>query len=171
VNFTVNFNGSTPGSCSISGMSGGASDPSGSCSSLSVSVPLYNTAYSGTLNVTTSDFGTTGAAAVSFNPGLKSLTADASGAFGNCPGGPYCGPNSHSCTGTNFTVASCSNPVAGGTVVQAACQEVGTVIPSGTGNSSGIWIDIPAFGGSPWMNQMYFSGGSWSSSNSYLPSC
>jgi hypothetical protein len=164
VNFTVDFHGATPGNnCNIANLSGGASSPSGSCSSLTASVPTYNTSYSGgTLSVTTPEFATTAVASVNFSSGLKNLDADATPDYGpTTPGDKYSGPNSGTCPQASFV--NCAANLAGGATVYGECWENGGLVNNlqsavSTETQSDVWIEVsgPASG---FMISMWFKPG------------
>ena len=171
VGFTVNDKGAAVTSCSLTGISGGASESGSGCAGITVYVPMYDTGYSGTITID-SDYAPGGAAGAtfSFTSGLKALDADATPDWGTCPSNPpptnekYCGASSGSCPGPAFS--GCNSSVAGGTTENASCWTTGSSINNsysgaspGAGStvSSNIWVDIPALGGDPWMSVLYFN--------------
>ena len=163
--FGVEKNGATGVRCVVS-IQGVGTYPG--CRRVTIELPTYSSTFTGSATIQSSGFKPV-TQAFGLATRLKTLTADASGAFGTCPGGYYCGPNSHSCSTTAFSTGGCPNPVSGGTVLAAACWTKGSVDDSGTGNSSSVWIRIPGYGAYPWMNAMYFA--NWRSASANLPQC
>lgn len=168
LNITVTANVNTGGlatNCYVT-INGTSINQGGSCSGITVSVPTYNTNYIAQFFAQNPDGSqvTTG----SFTSGLKPLTADASTAFGSCPGGTYCGADSHAQPDPHF-VKNRGTIVTGGTPVQASCYTVGGPVQgivSGWTGTYTLWVDIPGLG---YMNQLYFP--SPDSVTAGLPGC
>jgi hypothetical protein len=153
--------------CAIS-VSGGSS-VSGACGQvITVGVPMYNTAY----DVTYTASNTAGVArgTASGTSGLKALTANATDAYGTCPGtGKYCGGNSHMEPTPSFVPANGAPQVPKGTTEKAGCWTTGgvvrgTVVPFKGG--SDLWVRIPGQG---YMSVLWFPRPD--SVTSGLPSC
>jgi hypothetical protein len=167
VNFTVNYNGtsSAGSSCSITNLSDGLAGPSGSCSSLTVSVPTYNSAYTGTLNVLTADYGTTAVQNLNLQSGYKVLLADAGEDYGNTyvASKAQSGPNSNTCSSPGYSAATCGTVVVSGSQVTAVCWTPGTEDDNldstvSTPTYSTVWIEVTnGFAG--YMNSMWFNPG------------
>ena len=171
VNFSVNDNGASVSSCSLTAITGGASESGNSCSSITVNVPTYNSAYSGTILIN-SDYAPGGAAGgtFSFTSGLKVLDADATPDWGTCPSTipppaneEYCGANSGSCPGTAFSgcVRSCclcaGKCVLLDTTGTAINNSYSAASPGGNATvTSAIWVDIPALGSEPLDERLVF---------------
>jgi hypothetical protein len=172
VNFTVDFHGTAPGTCSISNLTNGAAAQGGSCSSQAVSVPTYNSPYSGTLNVITNDYGTV-ATGISFQSGFKALDADGTPDYGPYnPAVTYSGPSSGTCPGPAFS--GCGSNVAGPSTVYAACWTTGGTVNNLQSNASPeatstVWLQM-ANGLSGYMSSMWFNPGVSLSTNSSDPS-
>ncbi len=170
VSFGVNTNRATGVTCSVTTTFGNSS----SCTGFSAGLPFYSTAYSGTVTVSSIGFSAISAPINAFSSGPKSLTADATGAFGNCtsPGVPaYCGSGSHSCPSPAWSSTACANAVAGGTGLTADSCTTGGPDSGNGGNSSSVWVHIVGYGGYPWMNLMFLNGGAWQSAAANLPGC
>jgi hypothetical protein len=134
---------------------------SGGCDGYDISaLPTANTTYAWTITVT-GPSGTNSSGPVSATTSLKSLTADATPAFGTCsaPNTPsYCGADSSSQAGTSFPGPGIGTPVAGGTVLLAACWTTGDNINApATNTNDNRWINIPSQGSKPWMSVLYFN--------------
>jgi hypothetical protein len=141
---------------------------SAGCSSLSITVPYYAATYSGTLTITSKEFGTTNGANVMRTQSTpKPLTATAAPAFGSAPptpAHPYSGASSASCASPSFSTSNCPNSVGAPRTVYAICYAIGTSINNGqsTGPTQGkitsdVWLDIRTFPSDPWMNALYFN--------------
>jgi fibronectin type III domain protein len=169
VTATVTDGGETT-TCSVS--VSGAGSASGSCTgTISVSVPMYNTNYSVTFTATNA------AGPASANgggkSGLKSLTADATDAFGTCtqyPHSKWCGADSGVEPSASFTTSL--GPVAQGTVMTADCwttggTDYGNVSPYNQG--SNIWIHVTNSPGPGYMSNLWFP--SPGSVTAGLPQC
>jgi hypothetical protein len=173
VAFGFNANGATVTGCTTTINGVGSA---GGCGGASIpGLPTYNSPYSGTVTVSSSGFPDV-TASFSFYAGLKTMTADASGAFGNCtsPGVPaYCGSSSHSCPSPSPLWANppCINLVNGGTTLYADSCTIGSTDTGNGGNSSNVWVHIPGLGSWPWMNEMFLDGGNWQSAHANLPGC
>jgi len=153
--------------CAIS-VSGGKST-SGACGQvITVGVPRYNTAYDVTYTASNAAGAAHGTA--SGTSGLKSLTANATDAYGACPGtGKYCGGNSSMEPTPHFLPANGAPVVPGGTTETAGCWLTGgvvhgTVIPYKGGSDR--WVRIPGQG---YMSILWFPNPD--SVTSGLPSC
>jgi hypothetical protein len=153
--------------CAVS-VSGGKS-ASGACGRvITVGVPMYNTAYDVTYTARNAAGPAHGSA--SGTSGLKSLTANATDAYGTCPGtGKYCGGNSNMEPTPHFVPANGAPAVPEGTTETAGCWLTGgvvrgTVVPYKGG--SALWVRIPGQG---YMSILWFP--SPDSVTSGLPSC
>jgi len=169
VTATVAANGETT-TCSVS-VSGGGSASGGCSGTISVSVPMYNTSYSLTYTATNAA-GSTPATA-SGTSGLKALTANASTAFGTCPGiSQYCGGDSHMEPSPNFVANNGAPLVKQGTQVMAACWTTGGIdhgTVAFTGGST-TWVHLTSGGPAPgYMSILWF--GDPNSVTSGLPQC
>jgi hypothetical protein len=149
-------------------VSGGKS-ASGACGQvITVGVPMYNTAYDVTYTARNAAGAARGAA--SGTSGLKSLTANATDAYGACPGtGKYCGGNSNMEPTPVFVPANGAPAVPEGTTETAGCWLTGgvvhgTVVPYKVG--SALWVRIPGQG---YMSILWFPNPD--SVTSGLPSC
>jgi Fibronectin type III domain len=169
VTATVAGNGETA-TCSVS--VSGAGRASGACTgTISVSVPMYNTSYSVTYTATNA--AGSASATASGTSGLKPLTANASTAFGSCPGiSQYCGGNSHMEPTPNFVANNGAPLVTQGTQVMAACWTTGGIdhgVVAFTGGST-TWVHLTSGGPSPgYMSILWF--GDPNSVTSGLPQC
>jgi Fibronectin type III domain len=155
VTATVN-DGTETTTCSVS-VSGAGTAPGDCGGTISVSVPMYNTSYSVTFTATNA----AGSASAngSGKSGLKSLTANASTAFGTCPqAGQYCGGNSHIEPTPNFVANNGAPEVTQGTQELLGCwttggEDVGIEAPYNQGSDD--WVYIPAANG--YMSILWFA--------------
>jgi Fibronectin type III domain len=153
VTATVNTGGETT-SCSISVSGGGSA--SGSCSgTISVNVSTYNTSY--TVTLTATNAAGSNQATGSGKSGLKALTANATDAFGTCPGvSKYCGGNSNMEPTPNFVANNGAPGVPEGTTEMADCWTTGGVDHGTVAYTSGStqWVHIPSANG--YMSILWF---------------
>jgi hypothetical protein len=165
VTATVGAGGETA-TCSVS-VSGGSS-ASGACDgTIAVSVSMYNTAYSVTYTATNAAGPAT--ATATGTSGLKALTANATQAFGTCPGvSKYCGGNSNMEPTPNFVANNNAPEVAEGTQEMAGCWTTGGVDHGTVAYTSGSnqWVKIPGQG---YMSILWFDNPD--SVTAGLPSC
>ena len=155
-------------------MVNGTSVAQGSCGTLSTNVALYNTSYSVSGYADVSGVGRVNSSSTTVTTPLKPLVADATINWG--PSGwnnqPYAGPTSHAFSTPNF-VAGSGTPVDNEPTLYASCAtNGGNVINDGYGGaeSSTIWVDIPAYGSTPWMSTLYFNIRGTGAANN-LPAC
>jgi hypothetical protein len=148
---------------------GGGKSASGACGQvITVGVPMYNTAYD--VTYTARNAAGTAHGSASGTSGLKSLTANATDAYGACPGtGKYCGGNSNMEPTPAFVPANGAPAVPEGTTETAGCWLTGgvvrgTVVPYKVG--SAVWVRIPGQG---YMSILWFPNPD--SVTSGLPSC
>jgi hypothetical protein len=145
VTATVGTGGETT-TCSVSVSGGGSA--SGACGgTISVSVPTYNTSYSVTYTATNAAGPVSQTA--SGTSGLKALTANATQAFGTCPGiSQYCGGNSHMEPTPNFVPNNGAPLVTEGTQEMAGCWTTGGVDHGVVAYTSGtnLWVQMPGQG-------------------------
>jgi len=153
--------------CAVS-VSGGKS-ASGACGQvITVGVPMYNTAYD--VTYTARNAAGTAHGSASGTSALKSLTANATDAYGACPGtGKYCGGNSNMEPTPHFVPTNGAPAVPEGTAETAGCWLTGgvvrgTVVPYKGG--SALWVRIPGQG---YMSILWFPHPD--SVTSGLPSC
>jgi hypothetical protein len=153
--------------CAVS-VSGGKI-ASGACGQvITVGVPMYNTAYDVTYTARNAAGVARGSA--SGTSGLKSLTANATDAYGACPGtGKYCGGNSNMEPTPYFVPTNGAPTVPEGTTETAGCWLTGgvvhgTVVPYKGGST--LWVRIPGQG---YMSILWFPNPD--SVTSGLPSC
>jgi hypothetical protein len=148
VSATVNSDELSSTTCTVA--ISGLPTVTGSCSGpISVAVPTYNTNYTATFTATNSDGNSQGTA--TGNSGLDQLTADATTAFGPCPGsGKYCGGNSHLEPNPNF--GSSSAPLVNqGSLEQVDCwttggPDHGNVNPYTATTNQWVHVSTPAAG-------------------------
>ncbi|MGH3204817.1 MAG: fibronectin type III domain-containing protein [Streptosporangiaceae bacterium] len=153
VTATVNTGGETT-NCSISVSGGGSA--SGSCSgTISVNVSTYNTSYTVTFTATNAAGSNQGTG--SGKSGLKALTANATDAFGTCPGiSKYCGGDSNMEPTPNFVANNGAPGVPEGTTEMADCWTTGGVDHGTVAYTSGStqWVHIPSANG--YMSILWF---------------
>jgi hypothetical protein len=153
--------------CAIS-VSGGKS-ASGACGQvITVGVPMYNTAYD--VTYTASNAAGPAHETASGSSGLKSLTANATDAYGACPGtGKYCGGNSNMEPTPHFVPTNGAPAVPEGTTETAGCWLTGGVVHGTVApykGGSDLWVRIPGQG---YMSILWFADPD--SVTSGLPSC
>jgi hypothetical protein len=108
---------------------------------------MYNTSYSVTYTATNAAGPVSQAA--SGTSGLKALTANATQAFGTCPGiSQYCGGNSHMEPTPNFVPNNGAPLVTQGTQEMAGCWTTGGVDHGVVAYTSGtnLWVQMPGQG-------------------------
>ena len=152
----------------------GTSVAQGNCGGLSAPLALYDTVYSLSVYADVSGVGRVASPSQNFSTPLKALVADATINWG--PNGwdnqPYAGPNSRAWSTPNFGVGS-SIPVDHVPLVFASCATNGGIVNNdgyGGAESSTIWVDIPAYGSTPWMSTLYFNTRGAAAANN-LPAC
>jgi hypothetical protein len=147
-------NGGLTTTCSVTV---GGTSQSGACNAISIGVPTYNTSYPVIFSATNTD-GTVSANGTG-KSGLKSLTANATDAFGTCPASnppKYCGGNSHMEPSPAFAANNGAPEVTQGTSEMAGCwttggMDYGTVAPYTKG--SNVWVYMPGQG---YMSVLWF---------------
>ena len=171
VNASVNTGGLSA-NCWVT-VDGTSINQSGGCGSISISVPTYNTSYTAHFYVQNADG--TGSVAGGFTSGTKSLTADATTAFGTCtsPNAPqYCGADSNVSSSPSFNASNPGPPIAGGTPVQAQCATSGGLVhgnQSGYTGGSSEWVKMQSSAGDGYMSVYWFP--SPNSVTANLPGC
>ena len=121
-------------------------------------VSTYNTSYTVTYTATNA----VGSAShtVRGTSGLKALTANATAAFGTCPGkGAYCGGNSHMEPTPNFVANNGAPLVVAGTHLMASCwttggENAGTVAPYN--QFTNVWVHLTNSPGPGYMSILWF---------------
>jgi hypothetical protein len=173
---TVNPGGESS-SCTYSiSVSGGGSATDISCATTSpvaIAVPTYSTSYTATVTASNDAGAATAFNSASGTSSLKALVANASIAFGSCPGGKYCGSDSHLQPSPGFNSTTNDPIVDGGSTVDASCQTTGTPTVAGTVSGytspSDVWLKVSTSVGDGYMSNYYFADPSTVTAD--LPAC
>jgi hypothetical protein len=163
---TAVVTGSGATTCKVT-VNGGAT-VSGDCDgTITARVAMYDTSY--TVTYAAADAAGTATATASGTSGLKALTANATYAYGTCPGvSKYCGGDSNMEPTPNFVPGNGAPGVPEGTQETAGCWTTGGVDHGTVAYTSGSnqWVQIPGQG---YMSILWFPNPD--SVTSGLPSC
>ena len=130
VTAAVNPGGEALSACTVSVTLNSGGTGTGTCGQpIAIGVPMYNTSYTATVTASNQDGPSTAPPGTGAGTSsLKTLTADASIAFGTCPntynGSQYCGGDSNLQPGPAFTAPN-GPLVTQGTTVTASCWTTG----------------------------------------------